>query len=105
VAVVPSSTGNLAPGVYAGGDITTAGGEPVNNIARWDGSAWHDVGGGLTASVFVLVAAMAIFDEDGEGPLPPALFVGGRFQFAGGVPVTGIARWDGDQWSEVAGGL
>jgi hypothetical protein len=27
--------------LIAGGWFTTAGGQTVNRIARWDGSAWH----------------------------------------------------------------
>jgi hypothetical protein len=45
--------------------------------------------------------ALAIFD-DGSGP---ALYVGGRFTEAGGVPALNVARWDGREWSGVGNGL
>jgi len=30
-------------GLYAGGEFTTAGGNPANNIAVWNGSSWSAV--------------------------------------------------------------
>jgi hypothetical protein len=44
---------------------------------------------------------MAAFD-DGTGP---ALYVGGLFNIAGGMPIDGIARWNGASWSQVGTGL
>jgi hypothetical protein len=43
---------------------------------------------------------MTVFD-DGSGP---ALYVGGSFTEAGGVPANNIARWDGKQWSALGVG-
>jgi hypothetical protein len=47
----------------AGQSITNAGGVTVSRIARWDGTQWHDVGGGLTG---VVVWDLRVFD-DGSG--------------------------------------
>jgi len=47
------------------------------------------------------VNALCIFD-DGSGP---ALFAGGDFTDAGGVAVHSIAKWDGESWSDVGGGI
>ena len=47
------------------------------------------------------VHAFITFD-DGNGP---ALYVGGEFTSIGGVSASGIAKWDGVGWSEVAGGV
>jgi hypothetical protein len=45
----------------------------------------------------------ALFEyDDGTGR---ALYVGGRFLSAGGVPIHGIAHWNGASWSTVDGGL
>ena len=85
------------PALYAGGFFDTAGGLPVNNIARWDGSAWSALGSGLDGSV----RALAVFD-DGTGP---ALYAAGNFTLAGEIEVNHIARWDGDTWSAVGGGV
>ncbi len=47
------------------------------------------------------VRATAVFD-DGHGP---ALYVGGSFVQAGGVPADHVARWDGTTWSKLGDGL
>jgi hypothetical protein len=48
------------------------------------------------------VRALEVYD-DGDGP---ALYVGGGFASAGGVPGTScIARWDGHSWSALETGL
>ena len=33
--------------LYAGGRFNNASGTPVNNIAKWNGTSWSDVGGGI----------------------------------------------------------
>src|SRR5690606_34199989 len=45
--------------------------------------------------------SLAVYD-DGSGP---ALYVGGFFTTAGGVPANRIARWDGQNWSAVGVGM
>jgi hypothetical protein len=88
--------------LYAGGLFTSAGGVQANDIARWDGTAWHALGTGLTSSSGSAAAkAFAIFD-DGSGP---ALFVGGAFGFAGGVQANHIAKWDGSAWTPLSSGI
>jgi hypothetical protein len=89
------------PGLYAGGELTYAGGVAANLIARWDGSAWSPLGPGLSGTSNSAVAALAVFDDGGG----PALYAGGLFTFADGVPANGIARWDGSTWSSVGGGF
>lgn len=83
--------------LYAGGFFETAGGVIVNNIAKWDGSSWSELGGGVDFRA----SAMAVFD-DGTGP---ALFVGGEFETAGGRSARNIAKWDGQSWSSVGDGV
>ena len=94
-------TGPNPPGLFAAGSFDLAGGSAVSNIARWDGSSWSDVGGGITGGAM----ALAVFDEDGAGPGQPALFLGGFLSNAGGTPVSGIARWNGTSWSAVSSGV
>jgi len=84
------------PQLYVGGLIETAGGTPVQNIARWDGASWSAVGGGIDG----LVRALKVYD-DGSGP---ALYAAGAFHQAGGQPASRIARWDGSTWSSVGAG-
>jgi len=88
------------PALYAGGSFSTAGGVDANNIARWDGTNWTpltDAGtgeegmGGFGAFVFALTV-----HDDGGGP---ALYAGGQFGSAGAVTASGIAKWDGTNWT------
>jgi hypothetical protein len=96
------------PALYVGGDFDDAGGTTVSGIARWDGTSWHDVGGGVDGGIpgpvqerySQGVLAMAVFD-DGSGP---ALYAGGNFSSAGGFPARHLARWDGTTWSALRGG-
>src|SRR5690606_21997642 len=89
------------PALYVAGSFRFAGGQPAHHIARWDGANWEPVGGGLGGTV----NALCVFDEDGPGPKPPALFAGGQFRTArhGAVEAIRIARWDGNEWSSVGG--
>jgi RHS repeat-associated protein len=84
------------PALYVGGNFASVDGLATKGIARWDGGSWEAVGSGLPQTAGVpTVYAMKSFD-DGTGR---ALFVGGSFSSAGGVPVTNIARWTGSSWS------
>jgi len=88
------------PALYAGGDYLTAGGVTANGIAKWDGTSWSALGVGMPG-FFESVLALAVFD-DGSGP---ALYAGGHFQSAGGVPANHIAKWDGSGWSALGSGV
>ena len=82
------------PALHAGGDFLGAGGTEVNHLARWDGATWSGLGdpAGMeepAPSSFFFVSALAVWD-DGDGP---ALYAGGLFRTAGGVPSHNIARW------------
>ncbi|MBI3848096.1 MAG: hypothetical protein HY292_25960 [Planctomycetes bacterium] len=73
------------PALYATGSFRTAGGIDAQGIARFDGTSWSPLGGGLNFGG----QALAVFD-DGSGP---ALFAGGGFTLAGGVPASYLAKW------------
>jgi hypothetical protein len=84
--------------VYAGGEFDTAGGIPAANIAKWDGSAWSNLGSGVGAGTFMgSVLSLAV---DGSGNL----YAGGGFEMAGGITVSHIAKWNGSAWSGLGGG-
>jgi hypothetical protein len=103
--------------LYAGGEFRIAGTTEAWAIARWDGTLWHPLGRGVHFSSRGGVFALGVHD-DGSGS---ALYVGGKFSAAGLVPAAdgvgylpstkrtpdtdGIARWDGQNWSSVGGGL
>lgn len=103
---VPGVPGNVfavaqAPDgtVYVGGDFTTAGGVPALGVARWTGTAWEALGSGLFYQSRTAIAYVLEIGPDG------ALYVGGQFQTAGGVPANSVARWDGVAWTGLGGGL
>lgn len=75
-------------GVYAGGRFSSSGQTSINSLARWNGSEWSAVGGGLEADGDnVVVTAL---DVNG-----PDLYVGGRFDRVGGTNARNIAVWAG----------
>lgn len=85
--------------LIAGGTFTTAGGEIANRVARWDGQSWSaltgSAGTGVSGDGADGVRALASYAGD--------LVIGGSFSQAGGVIVNSIARWDGEEWSALAG--
>jgi len=93
------------PQLYAGGYFLDVNGLLARCVARWDGVAWHPLaGGGINgaAGAPINVESLAVHD-DGTGP---ALYVGGRFTFAGfNFPARYIAKWDGTAWSALGSGL
>ncbi|MEM7308103.1 MAG: hypothetical protein AAF682_15600 [Planctomycetota bacterium] len=95
LAVHDDGTGDA---LYVGGFFGLAGGVSAVNIARWKDGAWSALGSGVDYVVYALES----FDDGVNGP---ALFVGGDFQAAGGVPTANIARWQGQTWSAVGAGM
>jgi hypothetical protein len=88
------------PALYVGGIFSWAGAVPgTRGLARWDGTSWSSVGGGVEGSV----EALALFDDGSGGG--PVLVVAGGFVVAGGVSASRIAQWDGGAWSALGEGL
>ncbi len=88
--------GNL----YIGGSFTAAGSTSAQNIARWDGSSWSEVGFGLNGDV----RALLVNGSD--------LYVGGSFSgyytsadHSTTGSLSGIGRWDGSSWHELGFGV
>jgi hypothetical protein len=88
-ALASIGAGGQKPVLYAGGGFVEAGGTSAAHIAAWDGAAWSALGDGVDD----MVESIAAHDDDGPGPLSPALYVGGRFEHAGGLPSAYLARW------------
>ncbi len=104
LAVFDDGTG---PQLYAGGSFTYVGTQPVNGIARWNGTSWTGLGQGVQWESRVVyqtdtcsvgsgsVYALDVFD-DGSGP---ALFVGGHFNHVNGNGgADNVARWRASGW-------
>ena len=83
--------------LIAAGYFSKMNGVPVLNIARWDGSVWQPVAGGIGTSNSSCTAILA---PDGS-----SLIVYGAFATAGGVPAVNIAKFDGVSWLPLGTGL
>ncbi len=75
--------------LYIAGGFSVATGSPADNIMRWDGSQFHDVGGGLNGGV----RQMRVINNE--------IYVCGDFTMAGSMPVNYVAKWNGTSWSKV----
>jgi hypothetical protein len=91
-----TTSGGPGPGLFAGGNFTTAGGLTVNCVAQWNGATWTALGAGINGAVY----ALAIYDDGGG----PELYAGGTFTLAGSTSVSNVAKWDGWTWSAVGTG-
>ncbi|MBK7878495.1 MAG: hypothetical protein IPJ77_22800 [Planctomycetes bacterium] len=79
-------TDDQGPVLYCAGWFDTAGGQPANNMAKWNGTSWSALGPGLP----FWASDLAVFDpKDCRGP---QLFVGGAFT-NNSVGDTYLARW------------
>jgi hypothetical protein len=83
--------------IYAGGRFTNASGVPVSRLAKWNGSAWTDLAGGVTGTGSFSVSALASVGTD--------IYAAGSFTNAGGVDVNRIAKWNGTGWSALGSGV
>jgi len=87
LAVYDDGTG---PALYAGGSFTHASGVRVEDIARWDGSAWSALSGPSGTGVEAKwIEALAVFDHG----IGSTLYAGGRIYIAGGLVSSFFAAW------------
>jgi hypothetical protein len=70
------NSGNL----YAGGSFESSDGQPVNNVAMWDGATWNPLGAGTNGDVYALDIG--------------SLWVGGNFTSAGEKASYSIGKWN-----------
>ena len=80
--------------LYVGGAFGGAG-APGDNLARWNGATWSEVGGGTNGTVNDLV------DSGGK------LYIAGSFTRVSNnvMPVKRIASWNGAVWDSLGGGM
>jgi hypothetical protein len=82
----------FAGGLVAAGQFDVAGGVPALKVARWNGTAWSAMGGGIESSAATAVFALQR-TSNGE------LFAGGNFGRISGREGFGLARWNGSVWA------
>jgi len=86
--------------LYVGGLFDSAGVVSTKNIAKWNGVNWSSVGGGVAkgingANPYVL--SLKVYNNE--------LYAAGQFDTAGLSYVSRIARWNGNTWNAVGGGI
>jgi hypothetical protein len=81
--------------VYVGGQFSFAGSTAAENVAMWDGTAWHPLGSGVNQFVY------AIATKGDE------VYVGGKFTSAGDQSANYVARWNAatQTWSALGSGM
>jgi len=80
--------------LYVGGKFSKAGTVPAKGFAKWNGTQWSEVGGGVNDWIRDM-------DTDEQGNI----YVTGFFDTVGTVGAKGIARWDGNTWHQLASGI
>jgi hypothetical protein len=87
--------------LYIAGPFTKVDNDTVWGIASWDGNSWDSLGHGI--------------ERYPNGPYPSAntwgmarvggyLYVGGNFKWTGYAQSKHLSKWDGTNWSPIAGG-
>lgn len=79
--------------LYICGDFVYDSPDGPSFVARYDGSDWVPLDGGVDSWVI----AMTVYDA--------SLFLGGGFTMAGGNSASGVVRWDGTTWSQMGSGV
>ncbi|MFK7740506.1 MAG: hypothetical protein AB8H80_09280 [Planctomycetota bacterium] len=69
-----------------------AGPIPAGAVARWDGTNWDNLGGGVAGGNGVTIVSRLALLANGD------LAVAGSFTTAGGVAIAGAALYDGISW-------
>jgi hypothetical protein len=75
--------------LYAGGYIEMANGNPGNNVIKWDGSQWHDVGFGSIGS-YMEINKMLVYHNK--------LWAFGYIPKVAGAFAGNVAVYDGTSW-------
>jgi hypothetical protein len=83
--------------LVAGGRFTSADGQPIGGVARWDGLAWAAVGPSLESAFALVIESLA--------PAPDGFYVSGTFDIAGGREFYGVAQWSEGGWKQLGHGV
>lgn len=90
--------------MYVAGHIVAAGPTEsavlVADVARWDGTSWHDVGGGAHRDRGIGLITQNVRRVVAVGGL---VYISGMFTAVGTQSAGHIAAWDGNYWSSLRG--
>ncbi|HEX8516762.1 MAG TPA: T9SS type A sorting domain-containing protein [Bacteroidia bacterium] len=80
--------------LYIAGSIIKPDGNAGHMIQKWNDTIWSEVGGSVQdlngGNGFATIRDLLVYDNE--------LYVAGGFGYAGSIPATFIAKWDGLQW-------
>ncbi len=82
--------------LYAIGPFGAIGGVNARGFAKYEGGAWSAVGSGFNSfndNLRMEPKSMVVFDDDGDGPTRPALYISGFFDNADGLHSFNFARF------------
>lgn len=86
--------------LWVGGEFTSAGGQPTNCVASWNGAAWTAYPNGPQSPSSFYAPRVTAMTLDAAGDL----VVGGRFSLVGSASANTVAKWDGASWSGFGSG-
>jgi len=86
--------------LLAGGAFEKFGTTTVNCLAKWNGSSWVRVAGGLNPSSTLTPAVGSILSFD-DG----TFVIGGYIQSVGSIFASNVARLSGETWSNIGKGI
>lgn len=86
--------------IYVCGTFQKINSQPINTIAKWDGTNFVSIGNFVTSgngSSYAIGSEMHVLNEE--------LYLVGRFDSINSVAVNNIAKWDGSTWTSLSGGF
>jgi len=91
--------------LFAAGHFDFIGPVETHGVAKWNGTNWSAVGGGVAMNNFHVVNDLTTFAANTEGSTPAALVATGSFTQIGGISAANIAAWNGQTWTPLGSGL
>lgn len=76
--------------IFVAGHFTEAGGQSVNNVAYWDGTAWHAVG-----CTYGTIYDLVVYKNE--------LYASGSFDVCAALSDVNVAKWNGTHWQQMPG--
>jgi hypothetical protein len=92
--------------LYVTGGFDRADNVGADNVARWDGSNWWNLGGSTSKGMGVgLDFVQCLFILTNSGSVPAGLYAGGPFPTAGSTNANCVAYFDGTNWNALGAGI
>ncbi|MFZ7114354.1 MAG: T9SS type A sorting domain-containing protein [Bacteroidota bacterium] len=87
----------LTSKLYVGGTFVYSSGIKTRGVATWDGISWDSLGSGMDGhdSISIPGNTLSITRYGNE------LYFGGAFTTVDDLPISNLARWNGNQWDSV----